>query len=640
MRNSLICLILAMGLLSSPNIMAQEGAVDKKPMIEIFTSSTCPPCVSGNIAVDGVLRNNPGAYTLIKYQMNWPGVGDPYYMETSAVRRNYYAVTGVPHIRSNGFTPGYPQSWTQAHFDALAGKTNISITAEASVAVGSPQNAVATSTAGLTVSCLVEIKAHAAYEAGLKAYILVAEQKTFGNVATNGETEFHNVIQGYMVSSEGATLGALEADQVTTFDLTLDLTDSNTETGNDLTLVVFVQDPETMDVKQSEMVEISHPFVDYSASFNFFDEDFNTIDGGKISIALAGEEFIQDSKASASKLLPGTYNFEVQVPGLLPYDGEFTLTDIDVQQDIFLEVPPFFFYEDFERSGFPPDWRVNNPQGDYFVQYGGRLVYQKSITGDGVVYLILPKITIDQGCVMSFKAGDSYGRSDVAVGTITDPSDPGTYTEVVSYEVFNLDYMHSFGARLDAETVGNDYLCLKISSTLGNYFYIDNLILIENEPGHKIQFCVTDQNGDVLPDVEVIMTDEGIPTNTFGFATWRNCDAGDYNYAVNYKGNEIETGMLTVDGDLLKEISYNASGIEGLEPDPIHIYPNPAQDLIIVKGFTAGRVQILDIDGRLVKERTITGQTSIPVDDLKEGIYLVKISAGKETLTKKLFITK
>ncbi|MEA1876129.1 MAG: T9SS type A sorting domain-containing protein [Bacteroidota bacterium] len=641
MKKLLISLVLAIGLLSSHVSVAQDGAVDKKPIIEIFTSSTCPPCVSGNLRVDGILANNPDAYSLVKYQMSWPGDGDPYYLESSGVRRSYYEVTGVPHIRTNGFSPGYPQNWTQTNFDALAGKTNISITAEGSVTVGTPATAGASTSEAMTVNCHVEIKAHAAYSAGLRVYIIVVERNTFGNAATNGETIFHNVVQGYMVSSEGVELGALAADEVKTFDLSLDLADTFTETGNDLTLVVFVQNHATKDVKQSEMVEITHPFVDYSASFNVFDEDFNPVDGGRISIALAGEEKIVNSMAEASGILPGDYSYEIVVPGLFPYDGDFSITDADVQQDVFLEIPPFYFYEDFENPGLPTDWTYVIPSGVSFYEAQGQVLFYQPADGDDAVYAIFPKLNIDQGCNMSFKAGNSSGRSYLAVGVITDPEDPAaSFTEIVNLEIYYADHMHGLGARFDNTAVGDGYLCFKITSGAGNWFYLDNVIIIENIPGYKVQFVVKDQQGEILPDVEVIMIDEGIQTNTFGYATWRNVDPADYDYAITYNGIEFETGTITVDGDILKEIVYNTSGIEGFEVDPVHIYPNPAQDVIIVKGFAEGKVQILDLDGRIIREQSLSGQTSIQVADLAEGIYLVKISAGEETITKKLFITK
>lgn len=136
------------------------------------------------------------------------------------------------------------------------------------------------------------------------------------------------------------------------------------------------------------------------------------------------------------------------------------------------------------------------------------------------------------------------------------------------------------------------------------------------------------------------MIDEGIKTNSFGYATWRNCDPGEYNYAVTYKGSEVENGTLSIDGDFLKEIALNTSGIDELVLDPVHIYPNPAQDVIFITGFSEGTIQIMDLEGRIIKERSISRQTSIQVADLAEGVYLIKISTEEKTITKKLFITK
>jgi len=90
----------------------------------------------------------------------------------------------------------------------------------------------------------------------------------------------------------------------------------------------------------------------------------------------------------------------------------------------------------------------------------------------------------------------------------------------------------------------------------------------------------------------------------------------------------------------LKEISINTSGIKDLELDSFRIYPNPAKDVIFITGFSEGIIQIMDLEGRMIKERSISEQTSVQVADLAEGIYLVKISADKKIITKKLFIIK
>ena len=55
-----------------------DNFVQRIPMLEVFISSTCPPCVQGNINLSDVLANyNQIDYTLLKYQMSWPGSGDP-----------------------------------------------------------------------------------------------------------------------------------------------------------------------------------------------------------------------------------------------------------------------------------------------------------------------------------------------------------------------------------------------------------------------------------------------------------------------------------------------------------------------------------------------------------------------------------
>lgn len=625
MRKLIHGLALLLGLTTSSFLFAQEGAVDKKPMIEIFTSSTCPPCVSGNIAVDGVLKNNPGKYSLVKYQMNWPATGDPYYLTASAVRRAYYEVSGVPHIRTNGISPGYPQNWTQSHFNALEGKTNISISATATVSTE------------MLVSSHVEILSHAAYSEGLRVYIIVVEQKTFDNATTNGETEFHNVVQGFLSGSGGIELGALEANQTKTFDLDMDLNGTFTETGNDLSLVVFVQDHASKDVKQSEMVEVSHPFIDYTASFTFYDEDYNEVEGGLILIDHAGEARIENSQASLGKILPGFYSYEAVVPGLFPYSGEFSISDSDVHQELFLEIPPFFFYEDFERSGIPPGFKVVNPQGDYFAQYKGQLVYQRGGGANEALYFVFPQLVIDQASNLSFRAGNSSGRSNLGVGVITDPGNPeDSYTEIINHEIFYPDHMHSLGARLDPTTIGSGYLCMKFTSEINNFFYLDNILVIENEPGFKVQFQVTDQESGILPEVEIDCGGNTLPTNSFGYATWRNCDPGTIPYQVRYKGQEIESGELDVTEDLLKKIVYNTSSIIDFELSDDLVYPNPARNQITIRGYEKGTVEIMNMAGKLLKSHSLSQQSNIDISELPEGIYLVKIQSGSTTKIHKL----
>ena len=80
----------------SKTVSVAIGSAERKPMIEHFSSSTCGPCVQPNTLMHNFCNNNEGRYTYTKYQMNWPGNGDPYYTDEGGVRRDYYSVNAVP----------------------------------------------------------------------------------------------------------------------------------------------------------------------------------------------------------------------------------------------------------------------------------------------------------------------------------------------------------------------------------------------------------------------------------------------------------------------------------------------------------------------------------------------------------------
>lgn len=76
------------------------------------------------------------------------------------------------------------------------------------------------------------------------------------------------------------------------------------------------------------------------------------------------------------------------------------------------------------------------------------------------------------------------------------------------------------------------------------------------------------------------------------------------------------------------------------------IYPNPATNQVFIQGLGASKgdvitVSIVNITGSIVytKDHTIQGdQLSVPLTDLNTGLYLVQMSVGNETVTKKLYV--
>ena len=91
---------------------------------EVFTSSTCGPCVAGNRNTDENIfpKYDPSQYAVIKYQMSWPGTGDPYTTAEGNVRRSLYAVNSIPNMQVDGGWNGNASSYTTALFDQFTGK--------------------------------------------------------------------------------------------------------------------------------------------------------------------------------------------------------------------------------------------------------------------------------------------------------------------------------------------------------------------------------------------------------------------------------------------------------------------------------------------------------------------------------------
>jgi hypothetical protein len=164
-------------------------------LIEGFTSSTCPPCVQGNNNLKNVLDQNDaqgGKYTLIKYQMSWPGNGDPYYTAEGGTRRGLYGINSVPWLHYDGMNNLNTSSFTNARLlTAQAEPCVIEVTGDFEVV-------------GQTVSGVININSTVDISENFKLFVAIVEKRTVNNYASNGEREFHQVMK--RITADGIPL--------------------------------------------------------------------------------------------------------------------------------------------------------------------------------------------------------------------------------------------------------------------------------------------------------------------------------------------------------------------------------------------------------------------------------------------------
>ena len=199
--------------------------VQRIPMIEHFSSSTCPPCVGVNNTMNTFCNNNPGRYTYTKYQMNWPGNGDPYYTAEGGVRSTYYGVSGVPDIYLDGVgtnNSAVNQNTFNQHADQ-PGYFDVrgSFTVE-----------------GNTIHILADVMPY--FDTEARVFVSVNEKVTTGNVGTNGETSFHHVFMKMMPNGQGSTI-AFTATELQRLEFTQNMGATFVEEMSDLEVSIWVQ---------------------------------------------------------------------------------------------------------------------------------------------------------------------------------------------------------------------------------------------------------------------------------------------------------------------------------------------------------------------------------------------------------------
>lgn len=208
-----------------------------RPAMEEFTSSTCGPCAAFNSSFVPWCQNHTDI-TLVKYQMNWPGSGDPYYTAEGGQRRNYYGVSYVPDLYVNGSQVATNVSAVQTAYDLAKSQTSyIDIASEFSIT---------DTTIDITTNLLAWDNV-----GSVKVLNIVCEEVTTGNVASNGETEFHHVMMDMVPDAAGATVN-LEYGVPVQLHYSVNLSGTHVEEYDDLLLAVLVQNQSSKQILQSD----------------------------------------------------------------------------------------------------------------------------------------------------------------------------------------------------------------------------------------------------------------------------------------------------------------------------------------------------------------------------------------------------
>jgi len=220
--------------------------IPRVPLFEEFTSSTCGPCAAFNSSFVPWCNSHDSLITLIKYQMNWPGSGDPYYTLEGGVRRDYYGVGFVPDLYTNGAEVATDITAVQAAFDM------------ATQQIGMMKMVSSDSLAGHVITVDATILPFTNFT-NCHVYIVVMEKVTYNNTGTNGETSFEHVMMKMLPDAYGTAVNFTDRVPYTIHQVA-DLTGTHVERWDDLIVGIIVQDDATKEVYQSAYSVVNGAF--------------------------------------------------------------------------------------------------------------------------------------------------------------------------------------------------------------------------------------------------------------------------------------------------------------------------------------------------------------------------------------------
>lgn len=273
-----------------------DDYVARIPLCEVFTSSTCGPCVAGNRNTDeNIFPQYPNQYAVIKYQMSWPGTGDPYTTSEGNTRRTLYGVNSIPNMQVDGGWNGNASSFTTTLFEQFQSKPAF-IKIDAKCTINFKKVSV-----DVKLTPLSDFN-----NANMRLFVAVLEKKTTKNIKTNGETEFHHVLKKMLPNANGTAIGSLTKNTDKTFTtFTYNVpgeyrlpangqttsiinlaTEHSIEELNDCEAVVFIQDLTTKEVYQAANAEVTILSVDdVNATENTLNIYPNPSNGGLTNVS-------------------------------------------------------------------------------------------------------------------------------------------------------------------------------------------------------------------------------------------------------------------------------------------------------------------------------------------------------------------
>jgi len=583
----------------SATINSVANLIQKKVLHEVLTSSTCAPCAGANPVIDGVVFNNNAAKaTLIKYQVSWPGAGDPYQNAESAARVAYYGTTGVPDFKVGGSHTESGVAYTQQKLDAYAILPAIATVAGTATL------------SGTTVSVNVDYDAISDITGALVGQIVVIEKKTVKNVGSNGETEFHNVMMKFIPGTAGNPLTNFTTPYATqNITKTQDLTGTNVEWLGNLRIIAWLQDNTTKEVYQSEYIEITSTDADAGVTeVSTVSSSCGLPSANDVTFTVHNGGFVDLTGVVVSYTIGGGAVQTVSVAGTLTIGSDATVTVTGV---------------DFSAIGNHDIVAYTTVNNDNWKSNDTITYHLDNITPAAIPY------------------AEQFSMQTLGWNILDVNNDGKTWRYVEGTNYGHGDKTAYF-SNYNASQAADDYLFSTCLDLVGGTSYDLNFwyhMGVDNGTPYPEKLKVlVGTSADAASMTQTVIDLGTISNGTYQKSHSQFTVPTSGSYYLGFHTTSAANMWYTAIDDISIGI---ATAINTSSNQNYRIYPNPTTGIIVIEGAKDSQVTVYNMIGEVVySTNNATDVTKINLSSFSAGNYFVKIVNEKEVSYQKIMLTK
>ena len=138
-----------------------------------------------------------------------------------------------------------------------------------------------------------------------------------------------------------------------------------------------------------------------------------------------------------------------------------------------------------------------------------------------------------------------------------------------------------------------------------------------------------------------------VPANSKPLKQFSLYQKNEATFLVDWSEKDKQESIIPAQRRYLDGVEYTASCTElvftsnaSIDKIALEIYPNPAQNKIYLKGVYGAEIQVFNMSGKMILQDRIHANSAISIQDLKSGIYLVKIKDNETSHTQKLVVKR